>query len=411
MTSSDLDRQKTDIFAQFPTLARTAEEVFTVDDFRERLESGRQLRIKYGVDVTAPSLHIGHAVNLWAMREMQEKGHKVVFLIGDFTTRIGDPTGRSKTRPTISKQAIDRDAEKFLEQIGVILLQDPDVFEVRRNSEWWEPMPLQRFLELVSLVTQARLIQRDMFQRRLGQGVEIYMHEMLYPILQGYDSYELDADLTIVGTEQLFNELMGRFYQERMGAKPQTVITTKITPGIDGREKQSKSLGNYIGLDDTPREMFGKAMRLPDELVDEFLQVYTLIPIHEVDLLSKAVNSGELNPMEAKRTLGRALVERYHDKASAEAEDEWFTRVFSQRSAPDDIRTVTVSDPDATLLDILRLCLPNESSSEIRRLITYGAIRINGVTKLEDPDQRRAIGSGTKIRVGKRRWFQIVFTS
>lgn len=411
MTSSDLDRQKTDIFAKFPTLARTAEEVFTVDDFRERLESGRQLRIKYGVDVTAPSLHIGHAVNLWAMREMQEKGHKVVFLIGDFTTRIGDPTGRSKTRPTISKQAIDRDAEKFLEQIGVILLQDPDVFEVRRNSEWWEPMPLQRFLELVSLVTQARLIQRDMFQRRLDQGAEIYMHEMLYPILQGYDSYELDADLTIVGTEQLFNEMMGRFYQERMGAKPQTVITTKITPGIDGREKQSKSLGNYIGLDDTPRDMFGKAMRLPDELVDEFLQVYTLIPMQEIDLLSKAVNTGDLNPMEAKRTLGRALVERYHDKARADAEDEWFTRVFSQRSAPDDIRTVTVSDPDATVLDILRLCLPNESSSEVRRLITYGAIRINGVTKLENPDQRRAIGSGTKIRVGKRRWFRIFFTS
>jgi tyrosyl-tRNA synthetase len=407
MNSSE--SKNSDIFADFPTLARTAEEVFTVDDFRERLESGRPMRIKYGVDVTAPSLHIGHAVNLWAMREMQEQGHKVVFLIGDFTTRIGDPTGRSKTRPTISKEAIDRDAEKFLEQIGVILLKDPAVFEVRRNSEWWEKMPLQRFLELVSLVTHAKLIQRDMFQRRLEHDVEIYMHEMLYPILQGYDSYELDADLTIVGTEQLFNEMMGRFYQERMGAKPQTVITTKITPGIDGREKQSKSLGNYIGLDDTPRDMFGKAMRLPDNLVSEFLQVYTLVPMDEVDALSRAMSDGELNPMEGKRVLGRALVERYYDKATAEAEDEWFTKVFSQRSVPDDIEIVTVSDPDATVMDVLRLCLPGESSSELRRLVTYGGVRINGITKLEDPDQRHAIASGTAIRVGKRRWFRIVF--
>lgn len=400
-----------EMFAKFPTLSRTAEEVFTLDDFRERLASGRPLRIKYGVDVTAPFLHIGHAVNLWAMREMQEDGHKVVFLIGDFTTRIGDPTGKSKTRPKLDPKQIERDAEGFITQVSTILLTDPEVFEVRRNSEWWGSMSLERFMELVSLVTHAKLIQRDMFQRRIAQDAEIYMHEMLYPILQGYDSHELDSDLTIVGTEQLFNEMMGRFYQERMGGKPQTVITTKITPGIDGREKQSKSLGNYIAVSDTPRDKFGKAMSLPDHLVTEFLQVYTLVPLDEIAQLDKAMKAGELNPMEAKRVLGRALVERYHDKATAIEEDEWFTRVFSRRSIPEDIPIVTVRDPDAPLLDILKLCLPSESANELRRLVQYGSVRGSGEDKLTNPEQRRAIATGTPLRVGKRRWFRIVFAN
>ncbi|MGH3917126.1 MAG: tyrosine--tRNA ligase, partial [Pseudonocardiaceae bacterium] len=190
----------TDIFEKLPTLKRTAEQVFTADDFREKLASGRPLRVKYGVDVTAPFLHIGHAVNLWAMRELQEQGHKVIFLIGDFTTRIGDPTGKSKTRPKIDLERIERDAQSFIEQVSAILLTDPAVFEIRRNSEWWGPMSTDRFMELLSLFTYAKLIQRDMFQRRIEQDAEIYMHEMLYPILQGYDSYELDSDLTIVGT-------------------------------------------------------------------------------------------------------------------------------------------------------------------------------------------------------------------
>lgn len=233
----------------------------------------------YGTTRTGFALHIGHAVNLWAMREMQEHGHKVVFLIGDFTTQIGDPTGKSKTRPRLDQKQIERDAEGFIAQVSTILLTDPDVFEIRRNSEWWSSMSLGRFMELLSLVTHAKLIQRDMFQRRIALDSEIYMHELLYPILQGYDSYELDSDLTIVGTDQLFNEMMGRFYQERLGAKPQTVITTKITPGIDGREKQSKSLGNYIAVSDSPRDKFGKAMSLPDHLVAEFLHVYTLVPV------------------------------------------------------------------------------------------------------------------------------------
>lgn len=398
----------TDIFEKLPTLKRTAEQIFTVDDFREKLKPGKPLRIKYGVDVTAPFLHIGHAVNLWAMRDMQEQGHTVVFLIGDFTTRIGDPTGKSKTRPKIDPEQIERDAQSFIKQVSGILLTDPSVFEVRRNSEWWGPMSTDRFMELLSLVTHAKLIQRDMFQRRIAQDAEIYMHEMLYPILQGYDSYELDSDLTIVGTDQLFNELMGRFYQERMGSNPQTVITTKITPGIDGREKQSKSLGNYIAITDTPRDMFGKAMSLDDDLITEFLEVYTLVPIEEIRQMDAAMSAGELNPMEAKRVFGQALVERYYDRNTAIQENEWFTKVFSRRSIPEDVPTVNVADANATLLEILKATMPTESSSELRRFVQYGSVRHDGEEKLTDPDQRHAVTSGNVLRIGKRRWFRII---
>jgi tyrosyl-tRNA synthetase len=397
------------IFDGFPTLQRAGEEIFTSDDLREKLASGKRLRIKYGVDVTAPFLHIGHAVNLWAMREMQEAGHKVILLIGDFTTGIGDPTGKSKTRPTISQDQIERDAEGFITQVSKILLTDPEVFEVRWNSEWWKAMPLTQFMKLLSMVTHARLIQRDMFQRRVSDDAEIYMHELLYPVLQGYDSYVLQSDVTIVGSEQLFNELMGRFYQERLGQPPQVVITTVITPGIDGREKQSKSLGNYIAISDTARDMFGKAMRLPDNLIAEFLRVYTFEPLDKIALIEKAIQAGEMNPMEAKRVLGRDLVERYYDHSAAVAEDEWFTQVFSRRAVPQDVPAITVSDPNITLLDLLRYCIPEESSSELRRLIQYGSVRLNGDRKLTDPEQRHPVSSGDTLRVGKRRWFRIIF--
>jgi tyrosyl-tRNA synthetase len=398
-----------ELFSQIPTLQRTAADVITADELRARLASGTPLRIKYGVDVTAPFLHIGHAVNLWAMREMQQAGHKVVLLIGDFTTRIGDPTGKPATRPVIPPEQIERDAEEFIAQASRVLLTDPGVLEVRRNSEWWAPMRLESFLDLLSEVTHARLIQRDMFAARIADGSEIRMHELLYPILQGYDSCEMQSDLTIVGTDQLFNELMGRFLAERLGVAPQVIVTTQITPGIDGRAKQSKSLGNYIALGDSPRDMFGKAMKLPDHLVTAYLRHYTNVPLTEIGRLDAAMADGALNPMEAKRLLGRSLVERYYSAEEAAREQEWFGRVFSGRSVPDDVPSVSVADPNSALIDVLRYCLPNASGTELRRLIADGSIRLDGQRKLTDPDQRHPVSSGDVIRVGKRRWFRIVF--
>jgi tyrosyl-tRNA synthetase len=398
-----------EIFSQVPTLQRTAADVVTADDLRAKVASGRPLRIKYGVDVTAPFLHIGHAVNLWAMREMQQAGHKVVLLIGDFTTRIGDPTGKSATRPVIPAEQIDRDADEFIAQASRVLLTDPAVLEIRRNSEWWAPMRLESFLGLLSQVTHARLIQRDMFAARIAGGSEIHMHELLYPILQGYDSCELNSDLTIVGTDQLFNELMGRFFAERLGGTPQIIVTTEMTAGIDGRAKQSKSLGNYIALSDSPRDMFGKSMKLPDHLVTVYLRHYTMVPLAEIARLDAVLAAGGLNPMEAKRLLGRSLVERYHSAEDAAREEDWFSRVFSGRSVPTDVPSVSVADPNSTLLEVLRHCLPAASGAELRRLIADGSVRLDGQRKLTDPDQRHPVSSGEVIRVGKRRWFRIVF--
>lgn len=260
-------------------LRRTTDTIVGADDLRERLASGRQLRIKYGVDCTAPDLHLGHAVNLWMMRQLQDLGHRVVFLLGDLTTRVGDPTGRSETRPVLTPEQIDANAASFLEQVSLVLRTDPDVFEVRRNSEWYDAMSIAELLGLFGQVTQAQLMSRDMFRERVAAGREIGVHELVYPVLQAYDSFAMRSDLTIVGSDQLFNEQLGRVFQQRLGSPPQVVLTTTITPGIDGRAKQSKSLNNYIGLTDSPRDKFGKLMSIPDELVEAYARVYTELPL------------------------------------------------------------------------------------------------------------------------------------
>src|SRR5579871_82550 len=349
--------------------ARTTEEVYNLDEFRDRLETGRPLKVKYGVDVTAPFLHIGHAVNLWMQREMQEHGHVVQFLIGDFTTRIGDPTGKSKVRPVIPPEQIEHNAQEFIRQVSAVLLTDPAVFEVRRNSDWFGKMPAEEFLKLLSMVTHSKLIARDMFQRRISAGDEIYLHEMLYPVLQGYDSKMLESDLTIVGTDQLFNELMGRFFQERFGQPPQVVMTTKITPGTDGIEKQSKSLGNYIALADSPKDKFGKVMSIPDGLMLSYFEVYTLVELTELEPLRAATLS---DPMKWKKRLAREIVARYHGQEVAAEEEERFTLQFSKKEAPADARQVKV-EGEITWLALLHRELPDHSNGDIRRLIQQGA--------------------------------------
>lgn len=386
--------------------ARTTAEIYSLDEFRSLLEEGRQLRIKYGVDVTAPFLHIGHAVNLWMMRELQEHGHRVVFLIGDFTTTIGDPTDQEETRGRISDAEITRNAEGFIKQVSRILMTDDEVFEVRRNSEWYSEMPLRDLFELLSTVTYSRLIDRDMFQQRIAEGRHIYVHELLYPVLQGYDSFALNSDLTIVGTDQLFNELMGRHFQERLGQDPQVVLTTRITPGVDGRKKQSKSLGNYIALDDSPREMFGKVMSLPDDLIVPYMEVYTEIPLARVRDVESAMEDADLNPMEAKRELGRALVARYHGSGVAEAEDEWFMETFSKGETPEDVPVVRV-EAGSSLWEALRVAYPDRSNSSLRRLIEQGAVR-RDEEKLLDPQMEVSEDLDDEVlRVGRREWVRV----
>ena len=381
---------------------RTIDQAFTLKEFEKQISQGKKLRIKYGVDVTAPFLHIGHAVNFWMMRMLQDLGHKVVFLIGDFTTLIGDPTGKSQTRPQIPREEIEKNAAEFIKQVGQVLHTDESVFEVRHNSEWFTSMSVSDFLGLLSKVTHGRLIQRDMFQKRIKDGTEIYMHEMLYPILQGYDSAMLKSDLTIVGSDQLFNELMGRFYQELAGQPPQVVLTTKITMGTDGKNKQSKSLNNYIALADSPQEKYGKLMSISDQLVPSYLEVYTALPKAEIDALTKNMKK---EPMLVKKTMAHAIVTRYHGPQAADKAAAEFTTVFKEKGTPADVQTVKVKK-GTPLIDVLVAQKMIASKSEARRLIEQDGIKLNDKNI---SDVNAPVEEGI-VKIGKRKFLRISFS-
>ena len=384
-------------------LRRTTDLIVGEDDLRARLESGRPLRIKYGVDCTAPDLHLGHAVNLWMMRQLQDLGHRVVFLLGDLTTRVGDPTGRSETRPVLSPAQIDANAASFLSQVSLVLRTDPDVFEVRRNSEWYDAMPVAELLGLFAQVTHAQLMARDMFRDRVAAGREIAVHELVYPVLQGYDSFAMQSDLTIVGSDQLFNEQLGRHFQQRLGAPPQAVITTTITPGIDGRAKQSKSLNNYIGLTDSPRDKFGKLMSIPDSLVEAYARVYTELPLETVAALADATGPAA---RDAKLRLAAAVVTRYHGAGTAKAELDAFRRTFTERAEPVEMPELVVGQERMAVLELLRVAHPSASNSELRRLLRQGAVAVDGV-RVEDPVAVISLAGGVVLKSGARTWHRV----
>ena len=385
--------------------ARTTKDFFSLEEFRELIGKNRQLRIKYGVDVTAPFLHIGHAVNLWMMRKLQDLGHKVIFLVGDFTTQIGDPTGRNKSRPVIPPEEIERNTAEFIEQAKMVLrFDDPNLLEIRRNSEWYNTMSLAEFLKLIAMVTHSRLISRDMFQKRIAETADIYMHELIYPVLQGYDSFVLEADLTIIGTDQLFNEMMGRFYQERFGQKPQVIITTKITPGIDGGAKQSKSLDNYIGLGHSPRDKFGRTMHLPDNLILTYFRVYTEVSDSDLTAFETMVQT---DPLEAKKQLAAEIVRRYHSNDIALEERQWFDQTFSLRQVPVDCPELILEAKPTQAFEIVRQFFSGQkSNSAIRRLFEQGAVKYNGV-RVESPTDVLKPNDSDAFQVGKRIWFRI----
>jgi tyrosyl-tRNA synthetase len=281
---------------------------------------------------------------------------------------------------------------------------DPNLLEIRRNSEWYGKMQLAEFLSLLSMVSHARLISRDMFQKRIETGNDIFMHELIYPILQGYDSVMLESDLTIIGSDQLFNEMLGRFYQEKFGQSPQVIITSKITPGLGGGEKQSKSLGNYIGLDHSPRDKFGRTMRLLDELISCYFEIYTDAPAEQLAEISELVKT---DPLEAKKRLAEEIVRRYHGDAAAKAEREWFENVFSKNQVPADIPEVSFAEAAVPALQLVgRFFEGKKSNSDIRRLFAQGGVRRNE-EKLSDPLQSIEIVDGDVFSVGKQQWFRV----
>ncbi|MBI3114702.1 MAG: tyrosine--tRNA ligase [Candidatus Harrisonbacteria bacterium] len=368
-------------------LDRGVEEVIVREHLEQALLSGRQLRVKIGTDPTAPDLHLGHAVALRKLRQFQELGHQVVLIIGDYTTKIGDPSGRSKTRPALSDVEIAANAKTYLAQAGKVL--DIKKTEVRHNSEWFADKKLDFILALESRFTAQRILERDDFSKRIKEGTEVYAHEMVYPMLQAYDSVEVKADIELGGTDQKFNMLAGRDLQRHMGLPEQDVITVPLLVGTDGVHKMSKTLGNYIGLTDEPNIMFGKIMSVPDELIDSYYALCT-----------DAVRSSA-DPREAKLALGAIIVDMYHGKGEGKKARGEFVRVFSKKEKPED-RLKIKKAGNKTIVESLVIAEIATSKSDARRLVEQGGVRVNDEV-IKDP--KAIVPLDTTVQVGPRRFY------
>jgi tyrosyl-tRNA synthetase len=370
----------------------------------EKLKTGRPLRIKLGVDPTAPDLHLGHAVPLRKLRQFQDLGHTVVLIIGDFTALIGDPSGRTATRPPLTVEQIDENAQTYIDQAFRIL--DPDKTELRRNSDWLGKLGFAELLRLSSKFTVARILERDDFANRYAEQRPISLHEFLYPVAQAYDSVVVEADVELGGTDQLFNLLAGRELMEKQGLEPQVCLTMPLIEGIDGTLKMSKSYGNYIALTDPPDEMFGKVMSIPDGLMAKYFRLCTPLSVGEVDQIEAELASGRAHPNATKRRLARAIVDLYYDPQAAVDAEEAFDRVFKRHEAPDDVPTFeVVPAPVMHLPALLKELGLVASNAEGRRIIDGGGVRIDGAAV---PAQAYDLPwnelDGRILQAGKRRF-------
>ena len=377
-----------------------------VKKIEKSIKENKPLVVKLGLDPTAPDIHLGHTVPLRKLRLFQEFGHQVVIVIGGFTARIGDPTGKSVTRPPLTKEEVLKNAETYKTQIFKVL--DPEKTIVRDNSEWLESMNFADVLRLASSYTVARMMERDDFNKRFKEGRAFGVHEFMYPLMQGQDSVALHADVEFGGTDQTFNLLMGRHLQELEGQEPQVVITMPLLEGLDGVQKMSKSLGNYIGIDEEPKEMYGKAMSIPDELMMRYFMLVTDMSIEEQDDMAKRLESGELHPRDAKMQLAKTIVRLYHgEQAAQEAEDE-FKRVFQQHALPTDIPEYAIDKPSEAIF-VPQFCTDaglTASNGEARRSIKAGAFKVNGEKYGEE---NLVLEDGMIVQVGKRKFIKIKF--
>jgi tyrosyl-tRNA synthetase len=390
---------------QLKRFRERAVDLVSEGDLERKLAEGRPLRIKYGCDPSAPDLHLGHTVPLDKLRELQELGHVIVFLIGDFTAMIGDPTGRSKTRTPLDRDSVRRNAETYTSQVSAVL--DVDRVEIRFNSEWMERMSASDLVRLASHQPVARMLERDDFKRRFQGGVSIAIHEFLYPLVQAYDSVALRADVELGGTDQLFNLLLGREIQRAYGQPPQVVLTVPLLEGTDGAEKMSKSLGNAIGIRDAPEEMYGKTMSIPDALLGRWTDL--LGGSHETVRARLAERAGAANPRDRKAALARALVERFHGAEAAARAEEHFDRVFRRHQAPEDVPRLACAatgERGIPLVDALVSAGMASSKSEARRLIGQGGVRV-GDARAEAPDAWLPVGEHL-LQAGKRRFARVV---
>lgn len=390
---------------QAQELLRGAEEVLPDGGLEAKLKSGRRLIVKAGFDPTAPDLHIGHTVLINKMRQFQELGHEVVFLIGDFTGMIGDPSGKNATRPPLSPQEIKSNAETYASQIFRIL--DQKATRIEFNSTWMGKMDAAGLIRLASHHTVARMLERDDFSKRYSGGQPISIHEFLYPIVQGYDSVALKADVELGGTDQKFNLLVGRQLQQDFGQEPQVVMTMPLLEGLDGVQKMSKSLGNYVGITDTATEMFGKIMSISDELMWRYFELLSFRALQDIEKLRKSIVEGA-NPRDVKFELAREIVTRFHDARAATSAQEEFVARFQQGAMPEDIQELTLQSSEGTLgiAQLLKAAALVSSTSEAVRMIEQGAVRIDG-TRMEDRSLVIAAGSRHIYQVGKRKFCRV----
>jgi tyrosyl-tRNA synthetase len=395
------------IAEQIKTLRRGTVEIFTEAELAERLaeaeKAGRQLRVKLGLDPTSPDIHLGHTIVLRKMRQFQDLGHKAVLIIGDYTARIGDPTGQNTTRPMLSPEQIEKNAQTYFKQAGKILNTAADKLEVRHNSEWLAPLKLSDIIKLTGSMTVSRMLERDTFEIRHKAGDPVGVHEFLYPLMQGYDSVTVKSDVELGGTDQTFNNLVGRDIQRLFGQPPQIVITTPILVGLDGKEKMSKSKGNYIGVTDEPNDMFGKVMSISDDMMENYFTLLTDLPAEKI---AELTNPQKTHPKQAKVLLGKTIVAQFYDAQTAEAAADNFEKVFAQKQLPDEIPEIKVPPEPVSLKQLLVCCGLVATGGEAKRICSQSGVSIDGEKK-SDPNEQITPKNGMTIQVGKRKFAKI----
>ncbi len=386
-------------------LLRGVDRVVPEDEFAERIRSGDELRVKLGLDPTAPAVTLGWAVVLRKLRQFQDLGHTAVLIVGDFTAQVGDPSGKSETRTRLTADQVAAFAEPLLDQFRKILA--PERLEIRYNSEWLAPLDMGDVLELTSKVTVAQMLERGDFAKRFESGTPISVMEFMYPLLQAYDSVAVRADVELGGADQLWNLMMGRVIQERSGQRPQVALTMPLLIGIDGHQKMSQSLGNYIGIEDPPAEMFGKTMRIPDELMIEWFRLTTDVPEDEILGFAEGLADGSVHPGELKRRLAREIVAQYWGAEAAAEAEETFNRVFREHRPPEDVPEYPVPAEDPVWLPgLLHAAGLVSSNSEGRRLVAQGAVKLDG-NKVGSETVPRSGLVGQTLQVGKRRFLRL----
>lgn len=406
-----IDVHDPELTRQLAILRRGVVDLLPEDEFIEKLylsiKSKKPLRVKQGFDPTAPDIHLGHTVGLRKLRQFQDLGHQVVLIVGDYTGLVGDPSGRSATRPQLAYEQIMENAETYQNQFFKVV--DKSRTEIHFNGEWFVKMGLRDIMALASKFTIARLLERDDFEKRYRQGIPIAMHEFFYPLMQAYDSVMISADVEIGATEQTFNLMAGRQIQEAFGQPPQCVLTLPILVGIDGANRMSKSLGNYIGIDEAPREIFGKVMSIPDNLIYSYWELLTDIDAGRLAEIKTRLDSTEYNPMDIKKDLAATLVGMYHSREAGQEAREEFERIFSDKGVPDDIAEFSLATLGKRIWVVKLLTETGtvKSGGEARRLIKGGGLSVNN-ERITDESLELELAEGMLFKAGKRRFFKIV---